>query len=83
MVAHSCNPIYSGGRDQEDRVSKPAQANSLWDPIQKIPITKRTGGAAQGEGAEFKPQHWKKKNCNNFSWKRIFVNRLHNIFLNK
>jgi hypothetical protein len=24
---------------------------------QKIPITKRTGGAAQGEGAEFKPQH--------------------------
>jgi hypothetical protein len=27
-VAHACNPGYSGGRDQEDRGSKPAQANS-------------------------------------------------------
>jgi hypothetical protein len=25
-VAHSCNPSYSGGRDQEDRGSKPAWA---------------------------------------------------------
>jgi hypothetical protein len=24
-VAHICNPSYSGGRDQEDRGSKPAQ----------------------------------------------------------
>jgi hypothetical protein len=24
LVAHTCNPIYSGGRDQEDRSSKPA-----------------------------------------------------------
>jgi hypothetical protein len=23
-VAHTCNPSYSGGRDQEDRVSQPA-----------------------------------------------------------
>jgi hypothetical protein len=23
-VAHACNPSYSGGRDQEDRGSKPA-----------------------------------------------------------
>jgi hypothetical protein len=28
LVAHACNPSYSGGRDQEDRSSKPAQANS-------------------------------------------------------
>jgi hypothetical protein len=28
-VAHACNPRYSGGRDQEDCGSKPAQANSL------------------------------------------------------
>jgi hypothetical protein len=28
LVAHICNPIYSGGRDQEDCSSKPAQANS-------------------------------------------------------
>jgi hypothetical protein len=27
-LAHACNPSYSGGRDQEDRGSKPAQANS-------------------------------------------------------
>jgi hypothetical protein len=27
-VAHNCNPSYSGGRDQEARVSKPAWANS-------------------------------------------------------
>jgi hypothetical protein len=29
LVAHACNPSYSGGREQEDRGSKPAQANSL------------------------------------------------------
>jgi hypothetical protein len=28
LVAHACNPSYSGGRDQEDLGSKPAQANS-------------------------------------------------------
>jgi hypothetical protein len=26
LVAHACNPTYSGGRDQEDCDSKPAQA---------------------------------------------------------
>jgi hypothetical protein len=35
LVAHTCNPNYSGGRDQEDRGSKPAQANSSQDPISK------------------------------------------------
>jgi hypothetical protein len=39
-VAHACNPSYSGGRDQEDHGSKSAQANSSWDSISKIPITK-------------------------------------------
>jgi hypothetical protein len=28
LVAHACNPSYSGGRDQVDNSSKPAQANS-------------------------------------------------------
>jgi hypothetical protein len=32
-VAHTCNPSYSGGRDQEDWVLKPDQANSSRDPI--------------------------------------------------
>jgi hypothetical protein len=25
LVVHTCNPSYSGGRDQDDRGSKPAQ----------------------------------------------------------
>jgi hypothetical protein len=28
LVAHTYNPSYLGGRDQEDHSSKPAQANS-------------------------------------------------------
>jgi hypothetical protein len=32
----ACNPSYSGGRDQEDYSSRPAQANSSRDPITKI-----------------------------------------------
>jgi hypothetical protein len=35
MVTHTCNPSYSGGRDQEDHGSKPAL-----NPISKKPITK-------------------------------------------
>jgi hypothetical protein len=30
-------PVYLGGRDQEDNLSRPAQTNSLQDPISKIP----------------------------------------------
>jgi hypothetical protein len=30
-VAYIYNPSYSGGRDQEDRASKPARANSSLD----------------------------------------------------
>jgi hypothetical protein len=28
LVTHACNPSYSGGRDQEDHDSKPAQTDS-------------------------------------------------------
>jgi hypothetical protein len=57
LVAHSCNPSYSGGRDQEDHRSKPVWANSLQDPIsEKNTSQKRDGGVAQGEGLEFKPR---------------------------
>jgi hypothetical protein len=34
LVAHACNPSYSGGRDQ-DSGSKPAWANTAQDPIFK------------------------------------------------
>jgi hypothetical protein len=39
-VAHACNPSYSGGRDQDDHSSKPAQANSSMRPYLKKPFTK-------------------------------------------
>jgi hypothetical protein len=39
-VTHTCNPGYSGGRDQEDCSSKPAQANTSQDPISKNPSQK-------------------------------------------
>jgi hypothetical protein len=61
LGAHAYNPSYSGGIDQEDHSSKPAQANSSQDPISKKPSQKITGGVAQGVGPEFKPQYHKKK----------------------
>jgi hypothetical protein len=39
-VAHTCNPSYSGGRDQEDCSSKPPQAKSLARPYLKEPFIK-------------------------------------------
>jgi hypothetical protein len=60
-MAHACNPSYSGGRDQEDGGSKPAQANSSPDPILKRPSQKRTSGMAQDVDPEFKSQYCKKK----------------------
>jgi hypothetical protein len=38
-----------------------ARENSLKDPILINPSQKRSGGVAQGESPEFKPQHHKKK----------------------
>jgi hypothetical protein len=58
-VAHTCNPSYSGGRDQDDDGLKPAWGNSSQDLIMKIPITKRAGREVQGENPEFKPQYCK------------------------
>jgi hypothetical protein len=46
-VAHTCNPTYLGGWDQEDWCSMAAQANSLRDSISKITRPKQTGGVAQ------------------------------------
>jgi hypothetical protein len=40
QVAHACNPGCSEDRDQ-DCSSKPAQANSLRDPIWNIPNTEK------------------------------------------
>jgi hypothetical protein len=40
LVAHSCNPSYSGGRDQEDHDSKPGRATSSLRTYLKKPFTK-------------------------------------------
>jgi hypothetical protein len=40
-LTHTCNPSYSGGRDQEDLSLKSAWANSSQGPISKIPNTKQ------------------------------------------
>jgi hypothetical protein len=62
-VAHTCNPSYSGGRDQVDCSSKPALANSLMNPLSKKSITKkRAGGVLKVYvNPEFKSQFWEKK----------------------
>jgi hypothetical protein len=66
LVAHACNPSYSGGRDQEDHGSKPALANSSARPyLEKTLHKNRVGGVAQGEGPEFRPQHYKNKTKQN------------------
>jgi hypothetical protein len=59
-MAHACKPSYSGTREQKDQGSNARQivCKTL---SQKIPITKRAGRVAQGEGPEFKPQCRKKK----------------------
>jgi hypothetical protein len=60
LVAHTYNCSYSGDRDQEDRGSKPAQANSSKRPyLEKTLHKNRAGAVAQGEGLEFKPQFYK------------------------
>jgi hypothetical protein len=58
-VAHTCNPNYSGGRDQEDQ-SQPGQI--VRETLsRKNPSQKRAGGVTQGVGPQFKPQYSKKK----------------------
>jgi hypothetical protein len=60
-VVHTCNPSYSGGREQEDCGSKVARAHSSQDPISKIPISKkRAGEVPQDIDLEFKLQYCKK-----------------------
>jgi hypothetical protein len=55
-MAHAYDPSYLGGRHQENHGLKQAWANSLRDPLSKIPNTKKAGGVARRVGPEFKPQ---------------------------
>jgi hypothetical protein len=54
LVAHTFNPCYSGGRDQEYCGSKPAQIVHE-TPSRENPSQKRVDGVAQDVGLEFKP----------------------------
>jgi hypothetical protein len=67
-VAHTYNPSYSGGRDQEDCGLKPSLANR---PYPQKPFTKKACGVVQGEGLEFKPQYCKKKKKKKERKKRV------------
>jgi hypothetical protein len=40
LVAHTCHPSYSGGRDQEDRVSRQAPGKFSRPYLEKTPIKK-------------------------------------------
>jgi hypothetical protein len=55
LVAHACNPSYSGCRDQEDHGLKPARKNSSVRPYVENTSQERAG-VAQGVGPEYKPQ---------------------------
>jgi hypothetical protein len=46
-LAHTCNPSYSGGRDQEDCDLRLAQGNSSLDTTLKIPTQKKADRVAQ------------------------------------
>jgi hypothetical protein len=92
-VAHACDPSYSGGRDEEDRGSKPAWANSLGDPILKNPITKKdwwSGSrcrlSVQAPIPHTKKKKRKKKDCDWLSFrydKRFSTHTRHDMFLDK
>jgi hypothetical protein len=55
LVAHVCNPSYSGGRDQEDRSSKPARANNSARPYLEKSFTKK------GWWSDSRWRHWVQK----------------------
>jgi hypothetical protein len=68
-LAHTCNPSYSEGRDQEDHGSNPDLANSSRDPpSQKKAIIKKgwwsgsSGRSLTSMRPQFKPQYCQKKN---------------------
>jgi hypothetical protein len=71
MVAHTYNPSYSGGRDQEDCSLIPAHANSSQEPSsKKIPSQKKGDGrVVQGVGLSSSPGTKKKtKESENWEW---------------
>jgi hypothetical protein len=75
-MAHTCNPSYSGDRDQEDPGLKSAPTNSWRNPIEKNPSLKGWWQVAQDVDPEFKPQYHKKKK------KDIFLKEKYDFYCN-
>jgi hypothetical protein len=61
LVAHTCNPSWSGSRDQEDHSLKPPLANSSVRPYLKKPFTKKDWWSGSRSSPEIKPKYHKKK----------------------
>jgi hypothetical protein len=56
LVAHNCNPSYEGGRDQEDRSLKPAQADTSVRPYLEKTLYKNR--AAKDQKSYVLPHMW-------------------------
>jgi hypothetical protein len=65
LVAQSCNPSYSGGRDQEDHGSKPAQATRLY-----LEKTHHKKGKVETLSSNLSPE--KIKNINKKNYRRMY-----------
>jgi hypothetical protein len=59
--AHTCNPSYLGGTDQETHGSNPAWANSAQDPSSKNPSQKRLAHGSRCRPLSSSPRTAKKK----------------------
>jgi hypothetical protein len=58
LVAHTCNPSYSGGRDQEET----SLGKEFLRPyLEKTHYKRRASRVAQGVGPDFKLQYYRKK----------------------
>jgi hypothetical protein len=75
LVAHTCNPGYLGGWDQEDWSLRPAQANSSPDPISRK-MDRRCVSSCRAPALHHKalssnpsPTKWRKKEGRKKGWK--------------
>jgi hypothetical protein len=81
-VAHTCNPSYLGGWNQEDLYLRPFQANSLWDPHLEITRAKwlevwfsSRMPFRQPLKLKFKPQSHTQREVNNASISYVSIDR--------
>jgi hypothetical protein len=73
-MAHACDPSYSGGRDQEDKRSQPAQAKVRVNPppcilANKLGIVLHSCGpsGAGGSGRKIMVQGWPRQKLQDYA----------------